>query len=149
MPPAGQTFSTPGLWDSRNFERFDTWRRYGFQPYAPDAFTPLEKFLELISVRDWVEPRATVRPEGLDQCNIPMIPSGIVPASFRLASQCLNQPLRQMAEYTWKSRSPDRTSNAEPSKCAALTSHKFYTAHYQRTRGEETKNTITIPKRAN
>ena len=64
---SGQVFRAAGGWSSQDFQTIGTWVWQGCQPYAQDAFTPQEKFLVLISVRGWVEPRATVRPDGLIQ----------------------------------------------------------------------------------
>jgi hypothetical protein len=82
----GQTLGVPGGWYSRISRQSAHEGCKVFSPTHRPSLPPL-----LISVRDWVDPRATMRPEGLSHCKIPVIPSEIETATFRLVAQCLNQ----------------------------------------------------------
>jgi hypothetical protein len=77
----GQALRVPGGWRSQILA-VGTWRWYGCQPYAPAAFTLQKISLALISVRDWVELRAILRPEGL--CHWKNLNDTIVPRPFGL-----------------------------------------------------------------
>jgi hypothetical protein len=50
-----------------------------------------------------------VRLEGLDQLKNPMTLSGLKPATFRLASQCVNQLLYRVPPYFWYEHDKENT----------------------------------------
>ena len=52
---------------------------------------PRRKYTWYSFLLDWVDPRATVWPEGLCQWKIPKIPTGIEPATYRIEARCLNR----------------------------------------------------------
>jgi len=74
-------------------------------------FLPQEILLVLISVRDWVDPKAIVRSEGICQWKIPMTPSGIEPATFRFVAQHLNHCAAAVPTYAMYSRLIKDTSS--------------------------------------
>ena len=88
---SGQVQRDHGDWSSKISSQS---AHEGGEVVSPSYRPPLlsrKILLVLISVRDWVDPRATVRPERLCQWKFPVTPSGIEPATFRLVAQCLNQ----------------------------------------------------------
>ena len=83
----GQTLRFPGVWGSQiSRQSAHEVSKVVSPTHRPPL--PREIFLLLISVRGWVDPKATVRPEGLCQWKIPMTQSGSELTTFRPVAQC-------------------------------------------------------------
>jgi hypothetical protein len=64
------------------------------QPYAPAAFYPPGRFLVLISVRGWVDPRAIVQLEGLKKSTLSGTWTGDLPV-------CSPRLMQLLIEMLW------------------------------------------------
>jgi len=74
-----------------DFKTTGTWKWWGCQPYAPAAYTPRKySWYSFVSEAESTS-TVIVRPNGLCQWKIPVIPSGIESATFRLVAQCIRQ----------------------------------------------------------
>jgi hypothetical protein len=92
--PCNRQWRPIGLWDVKapTFSRQSANRwQWGCQSYAPATPLPPARFLILIFVIGWVDPRVIVWLEVLGQLRNPMTASAIEALIFLLVAYCLNQ----------------------------------------------------------
>ena len=96
----GQALRVPGGWGSQNSRQP---AHEGGMVVSPKHRPPLPRrnyswYSFLLEAES--SPRFTVRPVGLCQGKIPVTPSGIEPATFRLVVRCLNQLPHRVPVHT-------------------------------------------------
>jgi len=111
-----QTVYRPWGFQEVEVPRFpDSWRMEVVRLSARRAGCqhPQEIFLLRISVRGWVNPRATMWLDGLCQWKIRMTPSGIEPVISWLVAQCLNCATMCLLIAYWRDECKLQTFGSE------------------------------------